>query len=258
MMVTAKKTTTKAQNPVGLEFWESVCKTDPAITKKVQQKGGFTAIDAQVQIKNATAVWGPYGGAWGVKDCVYEQIGYDTETGTPHEVALDAVFYCPQGEFEISTDIAWRKGGDSRKKLLTDLTTKALSKLGFNSDVFEGKFDDNKYVAEMRKEFSGSKPASKSKSTPTTDDNQKFISACMAKVDEGVEFFESIGHENGDAKVAMGERVTNILTGMKASVGQSYKSYHEIEDRTHQESFYRSLTETVAAMIAEMDGEEAA
>jgi len=36
----------------------------------------------------------------------------------------------------------------------TDELSKGLSKLGFNSDVFEGLFDDNKYVQQMMKEFS--------------------------------------------------------------------------------------------------------
>ena len=38
------------------------------------------------------------------------------------------------------------------------MTTKALSKLGFNADVFLGKYDDNKYVAKMKEEFAEPKP----------------------------------------------------------------------------------------------------
>ena len=39
------------------------------------------------------------------------------------------------------------------KKVRTDALTKGLSLIGFNSDVFEGKFDDNRYVQQMRQEF---------------------------------------------------------------------------------------------------------
>ena len=56
----------KAKN---MELWEQVCTTDPDITKKVNTRGGFTAIDAQAQIKRATELWGPYGSEWGVRDC---------------------------------------------------------------------------------------------------------------------------------------------------------------------------------------------
>jgi len=127
-----------------MELWNKVCETDPRITKKIEYgKRKFTAIDAQAQIKKATEIWGPYGSTWGVKNCVYTHIYSKDE---PAEVMLTGVFYFPGGNFEIATDIAFKPGGECCKKLLTDLTTKALSKVGFNSDVFEGKFDGNRYT----------------------------------------------------------------------------------------------------------------
>lgn len=142
-----------------MKLWEQVCKTDPATTKKVNQRGGFTAVCAQAQIKKATELWGPYGSTWGLEDCQFGLI-HNAE-GAPLEIYMDALFFYPisleNGNrmcFPISVDAAYRPGNDSRKKLMTDATTKALSKLGFNSDVFEGKFDDNKYVSTLKQEFS--------------------------------------------------------------------------------------------------------
>jgi hypothetical protein len=40
---------------------------------------------------------------------------------------------------------------DCMKKATTDGLTKCLSYFGFNADVFLGKFDDNKYVEELKK-----------------------------------------------------------------------------------------------------------
>ena len=40
-----------------------------------------------------------------------------------------------------------------KKKLRTDALTKGLSELGFNADIFEGKYDDNRYVQQMKAEF---------------------------------------------------------------------------------------------------------
>ena len=136
-----------------MELWESVCVTDPAHTKHINQRGGFTAIDAQYQIKTATAQWGPMGEAWGIRGCEY---GYVYEYGQdksqkPVEAWFEGVFFYPDGLIEISTDMLWRAGDECRKKLRTNAITKALSQLGFNSDVFEGKFDDNAYVAEQRR-----------------------------------------------------------------------------------------------------------
>ena len=130
-----------------LAIWERVCETDPEHTRHVDQRGGFTAIDAQYQRKNATREFGPYGLGWGVKSCRY---GYLCDgAGNPIEAWFEGIFWYPMdGEFEISSDAKFRPGNDTRKKLLTDATTKALSFLGFNSDVFEGKFDGNKYTSE--------------------------------------------------------------------------------------------------------------
>jgi hypothetical protein len=144
-----------------MELWNRVCHTNPSITRRVDIRGGFTTIDAQEQLKTATMEWGPYGMKWGLKDCVFSPIiDFDMvkKERVIVEMAMDAVFYYPGGEFPISTDIAYRPGNDSRKKLMTAATTKALSKLGFNSDVFEGKFDDNQYVAEMNRKFNNPVP----------------------------------------------------------------------------------------------------
>ena len=47
---------------------------------------------------------------------------------------------------------------DFAKKIETDALTKALSKLGFNADVFMGRFDDHKYVEEINAEFNPPPP----------------------------------------------------------------------------------------------------
>jgi len=138
-----------------MELWNKVCKTDPAITKRVTLRGGFTSIDAQSQIKRATELWGPYGGDWGMRECHYDFINTPSEKGEQTGIYLIAIFYYPEGEFSIASDMYYQPHNDCMKKLLTDVTTKALSKLGFNSDVFEGKFDDNKYVEKMKMEFTG-------------------------------------------------------------------------------------------------------
>lgn len=149
-------TTTKTDN---LDLWNRHEKTDPAITKKVDQRGGFTAICAMHQMKEATKEWGPFGTTWGLKDLRFG--GIPNAAGEPLEAVMEAVFWYPGGEFPIATSMAYRAGNDSHKKLRTDCITKALSNLGFNADVFMGKFDDNKYVNEMNELFGNSNPPPK-------------------------------------------------------------------------------------------------
>jgi len=140
-----------------LELWEKVQKTDPKHTKKANVKGNnIVSIKPQYQIYKATEQWGSYGNKWGFKDII---LGYDLkEIGL---VTFKALFYYPDGEFEIINTISiYRDNAKTKiddefaKKVETDSLTKALSKLGFNADVFMGRFDDVRYVEEVKKEFS--------------------------------------------------------------------------------------------------------
>jgi hypothetical protein len=139
-----------------LELWNRVEKTDPKHTKQANVKGNkITSIKPQYQIFNATKEWGSYGSKWGFKNI---ELGYELkEAGL---VTFKALFYYPNGEFEILNTISiWRDGAQTKiddefaKKVETDSLTKALSKLGFNADVFMGRFDDLRYVEEVKKEF---------------------------------------------------------------------------------------------------------
>ena len=151
--------------PGNMELWNKVCETDPAITREVRYgKRKFTAIDAQSQIKMATELWGPYGGDWALDNLKWGAVL--NPDGSVIELTLDAVFRAPDILFEISSDIKYSPGGECRKKLQTDVLTKALSRMGFNSDVFEGRFDDNRYVQEMKK-----KAASKGEEPPEWDES---------------------------------------------------------------------------------------
>ena len=145
-------------------LWEQVCKTDPKDTKPFKGKGGFkgTAIAAQTQRKRATELWGSFGKDWGITNEVFDIVKLSED---PHDtiITYSGELYYPGGAFGIHSDIDiwmyvkagdyWAKNNDMRKKVRTDAFTKGLSELGFNADVFMGLFDDNKYVQEMKEEF---------------------------------------------------------------------------------------------------------
>lgn len=142
------------EKPDTMELWNAVCTTDPANTKRADQRGGFTAICAQSQIMAATAQWGPMGGKWYVQWNILDNT---------HEAlcVVEVILTYPLGDGEDGTivhagSVPWNGkysvDQDALKKAITDGTTKCLSMLGFNADVFLGKFDDNKYVNERREE----------------------------------------------------------------------------------------------------------
>ena len=140
-----------------MEIWSKVDTTDPKYTKKVNQRGGFTAIGAQYQLKKATELFGPFGKGWGV---LGEQFHHYERDGLFVYSAM--LWYKLDGDehkFPINSSIAYSKNGriddDFAKKVTTDALTKGLSKLGFNADVFMGKFDDNKYVSSLAPSTNG-------------------------------------------------------------------------------------------------------
>lgn len=139
-----------------LKLWERVEKTNPGHTKQVKLGRAITAIDPYQQIKNATAEFGPAGEGWGWS---VEQV--ITVDATKEVAVLVRVWHGSNGKFiehfgqnGMYIDNAQTKvDTDCFKKAVTDGLTKCLSCLGFNADIFLGKFDDNKYVKAMEEEF---------------------------------------------------------------------------------------------------------
>ena len=140
------------------KLWDSVEKTDPKFTKKVNQRGGFTAIGAQYQVRKATEAFGPFGIGWGVKEETFQR--YEVTGLVLYQGTLWYKYGEDNGEVPIHSSIKYhansRVDDDFAKKVATDAMTKGLSKLGFNADVFMGLFDDNKYVSTLKKEFNHS------------------------------------------------------------------------------------------------------
>jgi len=154
--------TEKEQN---IAFWDSVEKTDPVYTSEAEISGRkMTSIDAYFQIKNATREWGMYGTTWGLKDIDLKLEKMDDDTTI---CLYKAVFWYPGGRFEIHNSLIVKykvvsKGyikvdADFAKKIETNTITKSLSKLGFNTDIFIGKFEDPMYVKEVQTEFENDK-----------------------------------------------------------------------------------------------------
>jgi len=142
-----------------MQIWDQVSKTDPTYTKKVNQRGGFTAIAAHSQIMEATRQFGPIGIGWGYDTSDTYQMGdFIVVPVTIWHGDRSNTFGPVLGCAEM---FGKRPDSDAPKKATTDAITKGLSQLGFNADVFLGRFDDNKYIEQRAKE-----EAEKSEQTP--------------------------------------------------------------------------------------------
>lgn len=139
-----------------LGLWGKVEKTNPKYTKKANVKGNkITSIAPQYQLLNATEQFGSYGKGWG-----FRSIELDFTLSDMGLIIFHGMFFYPDGQFPIVNSIGLYKDNaktkiddDFAKKVETDALTKALSKLGFNADIFMGKFDDCRYLADITAEF---------------------------------------------------------------------------------------------------------
>ena len=120
-----------------LDLWNTLKPTDPAAVKQVNQRGGFSAVDAYWQFQRLTEVFGPCGKGW----------GYETtwDLYAPNEVVTARVELWWETKEQRVTAMgtaAWKTGGQGRvdvdapKKAQTDALTKAASMLGLSADIF--------------------------------------------------------------------------------------------------------------------------
>lgn len=169
-----------------MALWEQVWVTPPQITKGFKKRGfRGSAIDPQQQRKLITAIFGPKGVGWGI-DNVNLQI-FNPETFHAFaqyqatfwfEFSADKVLWGQwagkRGQFPVVASMqlwqqstypdkatgkpSWFFKEDYAKILATDAMTKAISELGFCSDVFEGGFDNVKYLLDIEDYFAQTYP----------------------------------------------------------------------------------------------------
>jgi hypothetical protein len=141
-----------------LNLWKSVEKSNPKSVKLVSYGSRkFNSIDAHSQIKRATEVFGVYGLTWGVENESFSILG-NTKPMILYQATLWYTYEGAVGRFPIASSLKildkyGEVDDEAVKKVATDALTKGLSKLGFNSDVFENKFADNRYVEQLSAEL---------------------------------------------------------------------------------------------------------
>lgn len=152
-------TGTPCIDELNLWMWQQVAKTDPAHVTKVNQRGGFNAIRAHWQLREATRLWGPIGIGFGWKGTrTREAIGdtylivfemelwyLDPSSGRRSEASPE--------HGECIQNPGGRVDQEATMKATTHALSKALSRCGFSADVYMDQFSDQKYVAEMQQHF---------------------------------------------------------------------------------------------------------
>jgi len=165
-----------------MKIWETLSKTNPEYTRLVPSSYGkkITSIDPMYQIQMMTDMFGPVGLGWKYKvdykyvdQLVFAEVTIKYFTNEWHE-------YGPVCSVQSLYKTNGKLDDEAPKKAMTDAMTKAFSHLGMSADVFLGKFDDSKYVEQMKQEFS----QTKQKQIPKTN-GKKNIKLDMDQLDMG-------------------------------------------------------------------------
>jgi len=144
------------------KLWDALGKTDPDHTKKFSRSGGFkgTAIKPMWVYHRLTEQFGPVGMGWG-----HNKPDFQVVPGADGEVLVYCTVECWHGNRE---NTFYGVGGDkittkrssghfnddeAFKKAFTDGVMNAFKSVGVAADVHMGLHDDDKYVADMKREF---------------------------------------------------------------------------------------------------------
>lgn len=166
------------------KYWDALGKTDPTHTKAFQRSGGFsgTAIKPMWAYLRMTEEFGPCGTGWGVNEPSFQIV-----PGHGEEVLVYCTVTVWYGDKEntvtgvggdkiIATFRSGSKSDDEAfKKAFTDAITNALKFIGVGADVHMGMYDDNKYVNQMRAEFSEDETPPKKVETVTYEQTVDLI-----------------------------------------------------------------------------------
>ena len=148
-----------------LRHWDRFADIDPKYTKAITGKAyRGTSPNPQYVIKCLTDMFGPVGigFGWRVVAESFESLGGETlhwcriefwhsDRANTYESygQTKAAYTAKDGRVVVDED--------APKKSLTDAIIKAASHIGIAANIFLGRWDDNKYVAEVAKEYEKAK-----------------------------------------------------------------------------------------------------
>ena len=155
-----------------LAIWNTLGRTSPEHTKGFTRGGGFkgTAVKPIYTEQKMTEMFGPCGIGWGFSEPQFQIVpGANSEVMVycwltlwfVHDGARSAPIPGVGGDKIISHIKAneqykrperWESDDEAFKKAFTDAIGNAMKHIGMSADVHMGRFDDSKYVNELKRE----------------------------------------------------------------------------------------------------------
>ena len=171
-----------------LAIWEAHADIEPKFTKVITGKAyKGTSPNPHYVIYCLTKLFGPVGQGFGWRVLAedFTQLGGETL----HWCRIEFWHTDRANTYEAygQTKAAYTtKGGsvivdeDAPKKSLTDAIVKASSQLGIAANIFLGRWDDSKYVAEVAEEF---RQAERSKTPPVDMAHERAVTDAQAMIE---------------------------------------------------------------------------
>lgn len=150
-----------------MDLWRRVSVTDPAAVKPItgKQYSGNSPRPYWI-VERLTAEFGPCGIGWGfsILSERFERFGEGKSAESLH-IAVVRFWYEMNGKRGELEQVGQTRASyttskdkflvdeDAPKKSVTDALVKCASYLGFAGDIFSGRWDDSKYVADAGREW---------------------------------------------------------------------------------------------------------
>jgi hypothetical protein len=238
-----------------LALWQAVEKTDPKHVKGITGKSyQGNSPKPHYLVHKATETFGPCGIGWGftIDDERIEE-GAGGERMSIARVKVWFKWNGERGEVEHIGGTSFsgmRASGkpftdeDAPKKSVTDALVKALSMIGFAGDIFMGRYDDSKYVSEVREEFAG-EPPRKANGLPETGWREDGTRTSFALKNEQPDLMKDLDRELDECQTLVSFEKLKAAYRTKAGTERWNKSFMN----AMKEMFDRRE----AAIMAEME-----
>lgn len=143
-----------------LTIWEKHADIDPKFTKPItgkQYKG--TSPNPQYVVRCLTDLFGPIGQGWGMRVVAegFQPLGDELlhwcRVEFWHTDRANTFEQYGQTKALMKTKSGFMSDEDAPKKSITDALVKCASYIGVASNIFLGRWDDQKYVAEVSEQY---------------------------------------------------------------------------------------------------------
>lgn len=155
-----------------LTIWNTLGRTSPEHTKQFKRGGGFTgtAIKPIYTEQKMTEQFGPCGIGWGFSEPQFQIVPgannevmvycwltlwfvHDGARSMPIPgVGGDKIISHIKANEQYKRPERWESDDEAFKKAFTDAIGNAMKHIGMSADVHMGRFDDSKYVSDLRRE----------------------------------------------------------------------------------------------------------